>query len=79
MNIDLRKIKNSIQSRPDLMNTLQQVSREISDNSKFQLYHNCLARLRVVVKFKSTTLTPEILGNHNINTGTTLLLKTIVN
>ena len=24
-------------------------------------------------------LEPEILGNHNINTGTTLLLKTIVN
>ena len=49
MNIDLRKIKNSIQSRPDLMNTLQQVSREISDNNKFQLYHNFLARLRAVV------------------------------
>ena len=54
MNIDLRKIKNSIQSRPDLMNTLQQISREISDNNKFQLYHNFLARLRAVVKFKST-------------------------
>ena len=27
INIDLRKIKNSIQSRPDLMNTLQQISR----------------------------------------------------
>ena len=26
-----------------------------------------------------TILEPEILGNHNINTGTTLLLKTIVN
>ena len=24
-------------------------------------------------------LEPEILGNHNINTGTTLLLKTIIN
>ena len=54
MNIDLRKIKNSIQSRPNLMNTLQQVSREIPDNNKFQLYHNFLARLRAVVKFKST-------------------------
>ena len=54
MNIDLRKIKNSIQSRPDLMNTLQQISREISDNNKSQLYHNFLARLRAVVKFKST-------------------------
>ena len=54
MNIDLRKIKNSIQSRPDLMNTLQQVSLDISDNNKFQLYHNFLARLRTVVKFKST-------------------------
>ena len=54
MNIDLRKIKNSIQSRPDLMNTLQQISREISDNNKFQLYHNFLARLRAVLKFKST-------------------------
>ena len=54
MNIDLRKIKNSIQSRPDLMNTLQQISREISDNNKFQFYHNFLARLRAVVKFKST-------------------------
>ena len=54
MNIDLRKIKNSIQSRPDLMNTLQQISQEISDNNKFQLYHNFLARLRAVVKFKST-------------------------
>ena len=40
MNIDQRKIKNSIKSRPDLMNTLQQVSRQISDNNKFQLYHN---------------------------------------
>ena len=27
----------------------------------------------------NTILKPEILGNHNINTGTTLLLKTIVN
>ena len=54
MNIDLRKIKNSIQSRPDLMNTLQQISREISDNNKFQLYHNFFTRLRAVVKFKST-------------------------
>ena len=54
MNIDPRKIKNSILSRPDLMNTLQQISREISDNNKFQLYHNFLARLRAVVKFKST-------------------------
>ena len=54
MNIDLRKIKNSIQSRPDLINTLQQASREISDNNKFQLYHNFLERLRAVVKFKST-------------------------
>ena len=27
MNIDLRKIKNSIQSLPDFMNTLQQISR----------------------------------------------------
>ena len=54
MNIDLRKIKSSIQSRPDLMNTLQQVSREISDNNKLQLYHNFLERLRAVVKFKST-------------------------
>ena len=54
MNVDLRKIKNSIESRPDLMNTLQQVSREIWDNNKFQLYHNFLARLRAAVKFKST-------------------------
>ena len=54
MNVDLRKIKNGIQSRPDLMNTLLQISREISDNNKFQLYHNFLARLRAVVKFKST-------------------------
>ena len=54
MNIDRRKIKNSIQSRPDFMNTLQQISREISDNNKFQLYHNFLARWRAVVKFKST-------------------------
>ena len=54
MNIDLRKIKNGIQSRPDLMNTLQQILREISENNKFQLYHNFLARLRAVVKFKST-------------------------
>ena len=54
MNIDLRKIKNSIQPRPDLMNTLQQISREISDNNKFQVYHNFPARLRAVVKFKST-------------------------
>ena len=53
MNIALRKIKNSILSRPDLMNTLQQISREISDNNKFQLYHNFLSRLRAVVKFKS--------------------------
>ena len=54
MNIDLRKIKNSILSRADLMNTLQQISREISDNNKFQLYHNFLARLTAVVNFKST-------------------------
>ena len=54
MNVDLRKIKISMQSRPDLMNTLQQISREISDNNKFQLYHNFLARLRAVAKFKST-------------------------
>ena len=54
MNIDLRKIKNSLQSRPDLMNTLQQIAREILDNNKFQLYHNFHARLRAVVKFKST-------------------------
>ena len=53
MNIDLRKVKNSIQSHPDLMNTLQQTSREISDN-KFQLYHKFLARLTAFVKFKST-------------------------
>ena len=44
----------SILSRADLMNTLQQISREISDNNIFQLYHNFLARLRAVVKFKST-------------------------
>ena len=32
------------------------------------------------VKSKTKSiLEPEILGNHNINTGTTLLLKTIVN
>ena len=49
-----KKNKNSIQSRPDLMNTLQQISREISDNDKLQLYHNFLARLRAVVKFKRT-------------------------
>ena len=54
MNIDLRKIRNSIQSRPDLLNTLQQVSQEISDNNKFQLYHSFLARLRAAVKFKSS-------------------------
>ena len=42
MNIDLRKIENSILSRADLMNTLQQISREISDNNKFQFYHNFL-------------------------------------
>ena len=48
-----KKNENSIQSRPDLMNTLQQISREISDNDKFQLYHNFLARLRAVVKFNS--------------------------
>ena len=54
MNIVLRKIKNSIQSRPDLMNTLLQISREISDNNKFQLYYKFLARLRAVAKFKST-------------------------
>ena len=54
MNIDLRKIRNSILSRPDLMNTLQQISREISDNNKFRLYHNFLARSRAAVKFKST-------------------------
>ena len=29
--------------------------------------------------FRFTILEPEILGNHNINSGTTLLLKTIVN
>ena len=28
---------------------------------------------------KLSILEPEILGNHDINTGTTLLLKTIVN
>ena len=54
MNIDIRKIKNSILSRPDFMTTLQQISREISDNNKFQVYHNFLARLRAVVKLKST-------------------------
>ena len=54
MNIDLRKIKNSIQSRPNIMNTLQQISREIADNNKFQLYHNFLTCLRAVVRFKST-------------------------
>ena len=64
MNIDLRKIKNSIQSRPDLINTLQQVSREISDNNKFQLYHNFLARLRAVVNFKSTILLSS--SQHNL-------------
>ena len=48
------KSKNSIHSRPDLMNTLQQITREISDNNKFQLQHNFLARSRAVVKFKST-------------------------
>ena len=52
MNIDLRKIKNSIQSRPDLMNTLQQVWREILDNNKFLLYHNFPARLRAIVPYK---------------------------
>ena len=56
MNIDLRKIKNSIHSRPNLMNTLQQIFREISDDKLFQLYHNFLARLRAVVKFKSTII-----------------------
>ena len=54
MNVDLRTIKNSIQSRPNLMNFLQHISREISDDNKFQRYHNFLARLRAVVKFKST-------------------------
>ena len=49
-----KKNKKSIQSRPDLMNTLQQISREISDNNKFQLYHNFLAKLRAVVKSKSS-------------------------
>ena len=47
-------MKNSIHSRPDLMNTLQQILREISDNKIFQLYHNFLARMRPVVEFKST-------------------------
>ena len=52
--MDLRKIKNSIHSLPDLMNTLQQILREISDDKIFQFYHNFLARLRAVVKSKST-------------------------
>ena len=71
MNIDLTKIKNSIQSRPDLMNTLQQISREISDNNKFQFYHNFLASLRAVVKFKSTIThnidRPELKFDRNRN------------
>ena len=54
MNIDLRKIINSIHSRPDLMNTLQKILREISDDKILQLYHNFLARMRAVVKFDST-------------------------
>ena len=32
-----------------------------------------------VIMLQMTILGPEILGNLNINTGTTLLLKTIVN
>ena len=41
---------------------------------------NCmaLAASRSITKI-ATILEPEILGNHNKNTGTTLLLKTIVN
>ena len=53
-----------------------------------QYYYNLIAyflKLLAIKKFYlaeehfGNILEPEILGNHNINTGTTLLLLTIVN
>ena len=35
--------------------------------------------LGFILIVNDTIFEPEVLGNHNINTGTTLLLKTIVN
>ena len=43
-------------------------------------YHSSMMTMIEVITYPiSNILEPEILGNHNINTGKILLLKTIVN
>ena len=52
----------------------------MSDKAPIQILA-CISMMRYSFRYATSRpiLEPEILGNHNINTGTTLLLKTIVN
>ena len=52
MKLELRKVADSISSRHDVIQTLQQIWREISDERIFQLYQTLPARMRAVLKSK---------------------------
>ena len=52
MKLELKKIADSISSCHDLIQALQQIWREISDERIFQLYQTLAARVRAVVKTK---------------------------
>ena len=57
------------------------IRKEQNFRKNYSLTANVTHYLRYVYEIISPgiILEPEILGNHNINNGTTLLLKTIVN
>ena len=50
MKLELRKVADSISSRHDVIQTLQQIWREISDERIFQLYQTLPARMRAVLR-----------------------------
>ena len=54
MKLEPRKVADSISFRHDLIQALQQICREISDERIFQLYQTVAARIRAAVKSKGT-------------------------
>ena len=52
MKLELRKVADSVSSRHDVIQTLQQIWREIRDERIFQLYQTLPARMRAVLRSK---------------------------
>ena len=52
MKLELRKVADSISSRHGVIQTLQQIWRDISDERIFQLYQTLSAMMRAVLRSK---------------------------